>query len=136
MKREQCLKNAKLRMEEIRIQRDLIATIPLNIPISITYKCPVKSKNWDWESILLVCEVLTFNILSIKVHMIAVDNAGAYPFDMDIERRKQNRAPYIVHSLNFKRIDSWKHFNPENLPLLLGWPNQYPRLAELLKGRP
>lgn len=124
-------------MEEIKIQRDLIATIPLNTPISITYRCPIKSKNWDWESILLVCEVLTFNYLSIRVHMIAVDNAEAYPFDSDMARislRRENCAWPEIQPLSFKRIDSWKHFNPKDLPLLLGWPNQYPRLAKLLKG--
>jgi hypothetical protein len=135
MKREQCLKNAIARMEELTIQRNIIAKIPLNIPVMIFYRCPIRN-GWNWEVIRLVSEAFNFNYLSIRATMIAVEDAGAYPFDRDIERRAYNRAIKSVYALSFKRIEKWEPFNRTDLPLLLGWPNQYPRLAEILKEGP
>ncbi|MCX5884308.1 MAG: hypothetical protein NT096_00085 [Proteobacteria bacterium] len=134
MKRETCLKKAEQRIEEMRIQRDIIATIPLNTPVLINYRCPIKSMGWTWSFTKLVCEIFDFNNLSLRATIIAVENAEAYPFDNDLVRRQQNRMTCIVYPLGFKKIDTWEHFNRQDLPLLLGWPNQYPRLAELLKG--
>lgn len=123
-------------MEELTIQRDIIATIPLNTPIMFFFRCPIKSKGWNWEVIRIVGEVKDFNNLSIRTTMIAVENVEAYPFDRDIERRADNIAIQSVYALSFKRIEKWEPYNPKDLPLLLGWPNQYPRLAEILKNPP
>jgi hypothetical protein len=134
MKRETCLKKANQRMEETRIQRDLIASVPLNTPLLIGFRCPIRSKGWMWETVNIVCELIEFNALSIKALMIAGDNNDAYPFDIAMTRQAQDKSIRIVFPLTFKRIETWKPYNQQDLPLLLGWPVQYPRLADLLKG--
>lgn len=136
MKRERCLKNAIARMEELTIQRDLIAKIPLNVPVIFNFRCPIRSKGWSWETVRLVCEIFDFNTLSLRVNMIAIENEEAFPFDLDKNRRANNKPTHELYPLAFKRIEAWKPYDHKDLPLLLGWPLQYPRLAEILKEGP
>ena len=136
MKRETCLRNATKRLNELTLNKDMIASISLLVPVIFNFRCPIRSKGWAWETIRLVGEVVDFNNLSLRVTMIAIDNEEAYPFDLDKARRVNNKPTHELYPLAFKRIEAWAPYDPKDLLLLLGWPIQYPRLAELLKKGP
>ena len=133
MKRERCLKYAENNLKEAHIRRDLIETIPLNIPLEFEFRTTCKPL-WHWKLINLVGEIVDFNVLSLRCRMIAVEVAGAYPFDRDETCRNRGIDEYTIYPLAFKKIEGWKPYELVDLPLLIGWPNRYNRLAQLLKG--
>lgn len=136
MKREKCLGLLQKRFDELARTHNIVKELPLKALVLLSFSCPIKRNGWRREPVNIICEPITFNTLSVKAGLVAVENEGAYPFDYDHERRSQNRPVRISFAFAFSKIITWEHYDSKNLPLLLGWPNRYTRLTELLRDQP
>ena len=115
--------------DQFRLVANMLAEMPLNIPIEFRYNegSPVK----DYS---VVGAVTNVNDQSARINLLAVDHKG-FPWPTPDKMRTGNNARPNMHKVTYSHIVSWRVVKPEDLPTYIGHQTIYPGLQkELAKG--